>query len=550
MSEIVIENDGPIRKLRVPVPEGGGIVVLRGRNGSGKSTALEAVAALAGHDVKASHISIRDGQRKASVEGLGIRLTVAGRAQRSGELIFATIDRQPISKFVDPGHVNLETADEHRIRAILEIAQVPASIDLFREIMPSGVDVMTIVSAVTLAKENLVDMAGGVRSDLQKSARNAEDKANSSSTKAAVIKAGLPSGVQPAQMTPSQLEEVQRQAAEDLGAATQACSATQKEHKAYLAAVALLAEADVATQQERRSALTAEIGRIERRITDNKVLRDELAKRLAGVDADLSADASTLSTAVASLSQLERDQAGVTIAQGVVQQGEPDLTGAESRLGVARAKMTELTDSIIASREWEARMKKESEAEELRKAADAYENLAIKLREAADAVDNILSTAVSEYIPALQVHDRRLKIEYPQRGLIPFSELSHGEKWAVAIDFAGAAVGENGLLVIDQPAWEGLDNFNRDIAARAAEARKVHVFTAECSDDDDIICEQYTGVHYARDSHPGYDLQGVPATDGEAAGIAGDRESAAEGVAGTPAAESPAVRDSLPNVGD
>ena len=42
---VKIKNIGPISTLSMPVPEGGGVVVLKGRNGSGKSTALDAISA-------------------------------------------------------------------------------------------------------------------------------------------------------------------------------------------------------------------------------------------------------------------------------------------------------------------------------------------------------------------------------------------------------------------------------------------------------------------------------------------------------------------------
>jgi DNA repair exonuclease SbcCD ATPase subunit len=45
MKNIEIKNIGPIASVTIPVPEAGGVVVLTGRNGSGKSHALEAVSA-------------------------------------------------------------------------------------------------------------------------------------------------------------------------------------------------------------------------------------------------------------------------------------------------------------------------------------------------------------------------------------------------------------------------------------------------------------------------------------------------------------------------
>jgi len=43
MPTVEIQNVGPIEHLTLPVPEGGGIVVLRGRNGTGKTLSLDAI---------------------------------------------------------------------------------------------------------------------------------------------------------------------------------------------------------------------------------------------------------------------------------------------------------------------------------------------------------------------------------------------------------------------------------------------------------------------------------------------------------------------------
>ena len=65
MSTVEIVNDGAIEKLTIPVPDGGGIVVMKGRNGSGKTTALDAVESLV--DV-AAHATIEEFGRGVRAE--------------------------------------------------------------------------------------------------------------------------------------------------------------------------------------------------------------------------------------------------------------------------------------------------------------------------------------------------------------------------------------------------------------------------------------------------------------------------------------------------
>ena len=79
--KITLENVGPIERLSIPLPEAG-VVVLRGRNGVGKSHALQAVDSLVGGRGRPP---CRDGARRAVVEGFGARITISRSLRRTGE---------------------------------------------------------------------------------------------------------------------------------------------------------------------------------------------------------------------------------------------------------------------------------------------------------------------------------------------------------------------------------------------------------------------------------------------------------------------------------
>ena len=61
----------------------------------------------------------------------------------------------------------------------------------------------------------------------------------------------------------------------------------------------------------------------------------------------------------------------------------------------------------------------------------------------------------------------------------------------MAMDIAIAAVGDRGLIVIPQEAWEGLDTANRSAIHSQAQSAGVTVLTAECSDDETVTPAQY-----------------------------------------------------------
>ena len=58
---------------------------------------------------------------------------------------------------------------------------------------------------------------------------------------------------------------------------------------------------------------------------------------------------------------------------------------------------------------------------------------------------------------------------------------------------AFSAEGKQPILVMSQECWEGLDPENRRAADQIARERRILVYTAECSDDDDVTAEVYAG---------------------------------------------------------
>ena len=85
--KITIQNVGPIERVEIPIPESG-VIVLKGHNGSGKSTAIEAVESLLG--APTSGLSLKDGELKGTAEGFGVKIIFNKiKTHRTGELIAA-----------------------------------------------------------------------------------------------------------------------------------------------------------------------------------------------------------------------------------------------------------------------------------------------------------------------------------------------------------------------------------------------------------------------------------------------------------------------------
>ena len=107
--------------------------------------------------------------------------------------------------------------------------------------------------------------------------------------------------------------------------------------------------------------------------------------------------------------------------------------------------------------------RKLSEAEESAAKAKQHRAEADRLRKAA-GTDEVLSGVVSKSGSPLRVEAGRLVLD-THRGATYFGDLSHGERWKMAIDIAIEAVGPNGVLTVPQECWEGLDEIARKAIA-------------------------------------------------------------------------------------
>ena len=125
-----------------------------------------------------------------------------------------------------------------------------------------------------------------------------------------------------------------------------------------------------------------------------------------------------------------------------------------------------------------------AKAESLSVSAQEHAQEAIDLRAKAKQTDEVLSEIVSTLSGCpLTVIEGRLSTQ-TKRGPTFYADLSMGERWRIALEIAIAAVGEGGLLVIPQEAWEGLDPQNREAIAKQAKAARVVILTAECYDSE------------------------------------------------------------------
>ena len=181
---VEIENVGPIERLSIPLPDAG-VVVLRGRNGAGKSHALAAMDSLL---TARGKLPCRDGARSGLVEGVGARLSIGRSTRRTGEAEVATLEgRFDISQLVQPPIKDEEAADKARIKALIQLSGVKADATEFAALLPDGITLGSLVDTDQQSADP-VTLAGQLKRALESQARGQEKVAAEKRTEATALR--------------------------------------------------------------------------------------------------------------------------------------------------------------------------------------------------------------------------------------------------------------------------------------------------------------------------------------------------------------------------
>lgn len=466
MSAITISNIGPIQSASIPVPEGGGVVVLRGSNGSGKTVALEAVAATISGKGKPP---LKDLATKGSVQAGGVTLTVGRAVRRSGELEVATMEgRMSVADLVDPAIADPMRADAMRIKALVGLSGAAIEQeDLygFPENLLEGLPLADPVAAMQELKKRL-DIG----------ARQYEKMAAEADGAAKAILSAMSDCGEPPDATPEQAQERVTAAIRAADALDTKMSIAIDQEASSANARKTLAEMPAIDVEAARVKMRAlEVATAEKMATAKRI-KEEYEAALAAYKASVVEKDAAIAAAKAASDQQElRDKLEATLKSAIEKPSQEEIDAANAELSAAK-------DQQAAIAAWMAVAKQKEKADAKVAECSEAEAEAVALRRQAKQTEEVLSDIVSAIDGCpLEVIDGRL-FATTQRGPTAYSELSMGEKWRIALDIAIAAVGERGLLVVPQEAWEGLDPKNRAAIASQVKTAGVVIITAECAD--------------------------------------------------------------------
>jgi hypothetical protein len=486
---IELTDIGPVEHLTIPIPNEGGVVVLRGTNGSGKSSTLRAVDRLA-TGKKTIELTSRDGTPRGEMSGCGITLRVARSITRTGELECESLDgRLSVAELVDPGLKGAEENDGRRIRALAQLAGVKPDVGMFQLLFDDSKTFAEVTKGKDLKTDDVLILADRIKRAIDEAARGAEGVANIEKAKAAACKESA-SGINlNVETDDGKLQAWLENAIRHETTLTAKLTAATTRNAEILAAQQKIAESRGDVESAESIKVSLEMSRCsmvsaQNNVSGQKVLIKEMMDRM---NADLKELESTSRLAeekwiglTRQLANAEQFEVTISDLKMTISAGELPVPDAASLSSAAEAvsKCRASIESGILARRANEQLDKSKTHAALELAALTK---AESLRNAAKRVDEILSEQIASLGVALQVKAGRL-VTRTRRGETLFADLSEGERWKLSLDIAIEAVGDGGLLSIPQEAYESLDPTNRKLIANHVCGKGVVILTAESTD--------------------------------------------------------------------
>lgn len=487
---IELTNCGPIARLSIPCPPGGGIVELCGDNDIGKSETIAAVeSALTGR----GQIDVRRGSVSGEVEAFGVKVKIGKRTTRTGEAVVESLEgRFSIEDLIEPKIKDPLAADAKRIKTLIQTNGKKADATLFHELFGNSEEFDATVSASAVDTDDVVVMAERIKRDCEAAARKLEDQAkhaegHASGALGQTVGVDL-NGEADAELLQKALEEAIKEKSrldERELAANRAARALKAAQEAIEDAAANYSGPGVATAMEAEAAaksaeelVRAEVTQLRKQLAEIQSLvsasesRWEMARREYAHAIELRKAAESHEESVAKL----RSQLAATIPESpslsAVEEAERRVTAARQAVEQGAMIRRAIAAKVEADRH-------AATATELRQKAN-------RLREAGRGTDDVLSSLVAGCGTSLRVEAGRLMVDTPM-GPKTFAELSHGTRSRMALDIAIEAVGPRGVICLKQEFWEGVaPHYRKELAAHVA-GRGVLVLTARATDDREIV---------------------------------------------------------------
>jgi ABC-type cobalamin/Fe3+-siderophores transport system ATPase subunit len=492
MPDAKMQNIGNIKEFTLHIPDDmpGGVIVFKGANGAGKTTAIDVINALVSGK---GSLAVRDRAAKGSAELGEAKISVAKTTRRSGESEYATLEgRFDLLDLVSPKEQQPEARFKKRLKALVGLAGVKGDPKLFYDLVGGQAALEAMVTPEQLKTDDLVELSGRVKRGIDAAARKAEsdqehaEKHAAAATEAAAgIDVTKPDDAAALQQT--LIAASNRKTALDTQA-TAYRTAKQKatEAQAQLDEFTKTAPDVKAAESEYDTALAA-VGDRTKDVAEADKQVAELERQLAAAQAKLKTAQTAKTTAeqsandkLASLSAARKAHEAADGWRSQIKEVETLPCPTEDEL--AQASRAEAEAKAAQEYGVQVRSAKEqlAKAEKYRAEASLAQAYAEKLRAAAKKVDDVLT----EQIPQgpLRIEAGEFVLDTARGEGVPYDQCSDGERYGVAIPYAVRAVGEGGIICLPQEGWQHLDDGNRMLVAGSARDASVWIVTGEVAE--------------------------------------------------------------------
>lgn len=478
---IELDHVGPIEHLSIPIPEGGGVVVLKGRNGSGKSHALASVEALYSKDARKG-LRNSDGVPAGSVDGLGVTIRLGRVNTARGELVCESLDgRIDPSQLVDPGLKDPTAADSRRLATLIRLAGIKVGLDDWLKLFGGSDSIVKEIALESIVDADPVVSADKIRRRLHDLALARERISNSKAAEAATLFKQVEGIDLEWPHDPLEINKRLEDTIKGIAAAhaTNQAAESLRERQAE-AETKIAALRDV----EGFAAMASQDVRIYTASVDQfQIDVDNLRAKLASAEQALETAKAAKFNAEKRQRMAEADLEKLAELQAVIQSAQLTVFSAESIQAMEAAREQAKADIEKAVTVRQAK-ETAAKARGLSAVASLEAEQAERIRVIARSTDQVLEDSlIAAGFDSIKVQQGRLCVA-SDRGLEPFSELSHGERWRFALDLAARGLPKGAVLPVCQEAFESLDPANRDFVSTLARDRGLVIVTAEATDGE------------------------------------------------------------------
>lgn len=441
-----------------------GVYRLRGRNGAGKTSTLNAVRAALGD--KTATAQPTDGTATGTVEGLGVRLVVGRTKTKTGTPEVALADASPLATLIDPQLKGEAERAKARIQALLRLCPIEVSDDILEQLCGGNA---ALLDRVGRGGNDLLGYANRARLEAQALARELEAKASEHRGAMQVADAKMGEIGEVPEGTPESSDERDRGAIQ---------------HATSRLAVAEQSAKQRAELESRQAEVRANLG--ERPNLDRfRSAASNTADQVADLKAKLEAARAEHAAAVENLRKAEREAVAYDASARLLEQPLSGATDAE--VSDLRTELAQVEAAVELSRKLRARKAAWLAHAAARETALKLEEQSKALRGIADAIPGVLGHALAGAgIPGLTVHDGKLAIRTDAGHLDWDSRLSFGQRVRYSLQLALQAAHADGAKVyaLDPEFWLALDPEHKRTVNDIATELGVWLITEEPADGD------------------------------------------------------------------